>query len=80
LGTKRASFGMFRARFVVAISSAPTFSQGWGILRSSFPQSRMAPVLYGQKCRLKLPLSDRPDLHVVVDRNAVEWISEGTSR
>src|SRR5215211_2100465 len=33
-GTKHTAFGAFRARSVVAISSTPTFSTGWGVLGS----------------------------------------------
>jgi hypothetical protein len=34
-GAKYAGFGVYRARFVVAIGSMTTFSTGWGLLRSS---------------------------------------------
>jgi hypothetical protein len=38
-GTNRAGFGAFGARFAGAIGPMPTFSTGWGVLRSSFAKS-----------------------------------------
>jgi len=35
LDTKYDDFGAFRARFAIATSPMPTFSTGWGLLRSS---------------------------------------------
>ena len=49
LGTKCVGFGAFRARFVVASCSMPTYTTGWWILRSPYPGSCIAAVLRSQK-------------------------------
>src|SRR5215218_5345366 len=40
-GTKYAAFGAVRARFLVAMSSMPTFSTGWGVLGNRYTRSCM---------------------------------------
>jgi hypothetical protein len=61
LGTKYAGFEAFRARFVVAISSIPPFSTGWGLLGTSVNKDRALAADHRLALRR---LRDAPPLRV----------------